>query len=338
MKVFKKLALMAAMVTLVVTLAACEESEPRGIIYGGPQGWAATEFLSTKFDNEEDYGELIQNFEFYPVGSSATLNSTLQTAYDNEEPWVGYHWAPTWPHAVMDLRYLQDDLEYDADLHETHGLGDLPAGDVTVVVTDGFDGEYPEIYEFISNYETTTEITSEMINWMVNEAPDDAEEADAAIWFLENHEDIWTQWLPEDVASNVQTALDGGDPDVEQSDRDPVELAAGDWESIMIHNEIAMYIMEHGYGQEAQQTITDTPVQIESLRNGTFHINLEMWVANLVTYEDDTAEGKYHEVSVNFIDPGQGLYIPGYLQDEYEIYTIQDLNDHVELFEHSEVR
>lgn len=182
-----------------------EAEGDKGLIYGGPEGWAATAFLNTKFENEEDYPELTENFEFYPQGSTATLNATLQQAYDDEEPWAGYHWAPTWPHAVMDLRYLEDELDYVADDHETRAVGDLPAGDVTVVVTDGFQDSYPEIYDFLSNYETSTEITSNMINY--SQENEDSENIDAALWFLNEHEDLWTTWVPQDVADKVLDAL-----------------------------------------------------------------------------------------------------------------------------------
>ena len=183
-----------------------EAEGDRGLIYGGPEGWAATNFLLTKFENDEHYPEFAENWEFFPMGSTAALNSTLQDAYENEEPWVGYHWAPTWPHAVMDLVRLEDELDYDPDLHETHAVGDLPAGEVTVVWTDGFDEMYPEVAEFIGNYQTSTDITSEMIFQMVDN--EDWEERDAAIWFLQNHEDVWTEWIPEDIADNVRAALE----------------------------------------------------------------------------------------------------------------------------------
>ncbi len=184
-----------------------ETNDPdKGLIYGGPEGWAATDFLVTKFSNEEAYGDFVDNFEFIPMGSTATLNTALQNAYDNEEPWAGYHWAPTWPHAVMDLVYLPDEVDYDPDVHEEEALGDLPAGNVTVVVTDSFEEDYPEIYEFISNYATSTELTSEMILQMVEN--EDWEEYDVAIWFLQNYEDVWSEWVPEDVAQRVNDALE----------------------------------------------------------------------------------------------------------------------------------
>ncbi len=33
----------------------------------------------------------------------------------------------------------------------------------------------------------------------------------AAIWFLQEHEDIWTEWVPDDVAEDVLAALEDED-------------------------------------------------------------------------------------------------------------------------------
>jgi glycine betaine/proline transport system substrate-binding protein len=181
-----------------------EATGDKGLVFGGPEGWAATDFFNTKFSNEGDYPELSENFEFYPMGSTAVLNQRLQQAYDNEEPWVGYHWAPTWPHAVMDLVFLKDDLDYVAEDHETRAVGDLPTGDVTVVVTDGFEEDYPEIFDFFSNYSTSTTITSAVINYAQGEG---IENRDAAIWFLNEYEDVWTEWVPQNIEDKVLDAL-----------------------------------------------------------------------------------------------------------------------------------
>ncbi len=182
-----------------------EAEEGKGIVFGGPEGWLVTDFLHTKFNNEDDYPFLVEHFDFYSVGSVPTLNTTLQNAYEDEKPWAGYHWAPTWPHAVMDLVRLDDDLEYDLELHDTHAHGNLPAGDVVVAVRDGFEDDHPELFDFFSNYSTSEEITSEILNYL--QANEDADIEDAAMWFFSEYEDLWTEWVPEDVADRVRDAL-----------------------------------------------------------------------------------------------------------------------------------
>ncbi len=176
------------------------EGGDKGIIYGGPEGWAATAFLNKKM---EAYG-LGEFFEFKTIDSSATLNATLAGAYANEEPWVGYNWEPTWALGLFDLVLLEDSPYSEADFEQ--GIGAFPTVRVTVAVDKTFEGNYPEIAAFLANYTTSSEITSAALAYMQeNEVEADA----AARWFLDNYESLWTSWVPSDVADSVKQALQG---------------------------------------------------------------------------------------------------------------------------------
>ncbi len=181
-----------------------DPDEDKAIIYGGPSGFAATGFLQNKFENEEDYGELIEHFDFWPLESTATLNTTLTDAYESEEPWVGYNWEPTWIMGLYDMVLLEDELEYSRDTHE-EGVGNLPSQEVTVVVTDGFEERHPDVHAFLSHYETSSELTSEGLAYMQE---NDVDADEAAQWFLDEYEDLWTDWVPEDVEEDILSALD----------------------------------------------------------------------------------------------------------------------------------
>jgi ABC-type proline/glycine betaine transport system substrate-binding protein len=174
------------------------EGGDRGIIYGGPEGWSATDFLTKKM---EAYG-LDEYFEFKTIDSSATLNATLAGAYANEEPWVGYNWEPTWALGLFDLVLLEDSPYNEADFEQ--GIGAFPTVRVTVAVDKTFEDNYPEITEFLANYTTSSEITSAALAYMQeNEVEADA----AARWFLDNYQSLWTPRVPADVADSVKQAL-----------------------------------------------------------------------------------------------------------------------------------
>jgi glycine betaine/proline transport system substrate-binding protein len=171
----------------------------KGIIYGGPEGWSATEFLQRKmvaYDLESTY-------IFKTIDSGATLSATLASAYRDESPWVGYNWEPTWVMGLYDLVLLED-TEYSADAYAI-GEGSFPSVDVTVAVRNGLDDDFPLVYEFLKNYETSTEITNAALAYM----QENSKEADeAAIWFLLNYEDLWKTWVPEDVYQKILDALE----------------------------------------------------------------------------------------------------------------------------------
>lgn len=168
------------------------------VIYGGPEGWAATEFMYQKV---ELYG-LDEFYNFKTIDSNAILSATLKAAYDNELPWVGYNWEPTWIMGIYDMVLLEDSAYSEEDY--AVGRGAFPSVDVTVVVRDGFKKDFPELYDFFSNYQTSTEITNKALAYMQE---NDVEAYEAAIWFLETYEDLWGTWVPEDVKTKVLDSL-----------------------------------------------------------------------------------------------------------------------------------
>ncbi|MGB0175218.1 MAG: glycine betaine ABC transporter substrate-binding protein [Acholeplasmataceae bacterium] len=110
-----------------------------------------------------------------------------------------------------------------------------------------------------------------------------------------------------------------------------VILGEASWASSIFHNRVAGYILEHGFGATVETQPTETAVMIATLPNGDIDVSLELWSDNVPTYPDDIAAGNYVEVSTNYDDNTQGLYVPGYLQDNYADYglsePIEDIQD-----------
>lgn len=182
------------------------EDSSKGIIFGGPEGWKATEFLHNKM---KAYG-LDKYYNFKPIDSSATLSATLTSAYEKEEPWVGYNWEPTWIMGMYDMTLLQD--EKYSEENWTKGIGSFPQVKVTVVATPSFVEEFPEIADFLSKYKTSSALTSDALAYMQeNEVEADV----AAKWFLKEHPELLKKWLPSDVAEKIENELN---EDESQSD------------------------------------------------------------------------------------------------------------------------
>ncbi|MBK5252932.1 MAG: ABC transporter substrate-binding protein [Peptostreptococcaceae bacterium] len=169
-----------------------------GIIYGGPEGWDATEMLHSKM---EEYG-LDENYNFRTIDSSATLSATLSAAYEKGEPWVGYNWEPTWIMGLYDMVLLEDS-EYNAADYE-NGIGAFPSVNVMVDSTPEFVDDFPEVAEFAKNYTTSSALTSEALAYMQE---NEVESEDAAIWFLKEHEKIWKPMVSDEAYDKVIEAL-----------------------------------------------------------------------------------------------------------------------------------
>ncbi|WP_188207017.1 ABC transporter substrate-binding protein [Alkalibacillus aidingensis] len=175
------------------------EDSSKGRIVNGPSGWAVNEHIEEKLQH---YG-LDEMYNILAPGSEAALVSSLSSAYESGEPWVGYYWSPTWVTASYDLTILGDN-PYDEDEWEENRATEFPPNDVMVTVHKDFPDQAPEVFEFLQNYETSTELTEQALVYLL-ENDTDAEEA--AEWWMEENEDLWTQWVPEDVAEKVKEGL-----------------------------------------------------------------------------------------------------------------------------------
>ena len=162
------------------------ENPGKGRILVGPPGWAATERSENLMD---EYG-LYEDFTAFLPGSGAALAASMKSAYEQGEPWIGYYWEPT---AIM----------YQLDMVRLEGT-EWPAAEVDILMNAESYEEMPEVAEFLSEYSTTVAINNEFLNALDTQV-DDAEEA--AIWFLQNREDVWTSWVSDEIADNVRAAL-----------------------------------------------------------------------------------------------------------------------------------
>lgn len=174
------------------------ENSDKGIIYGGPEGWAATGMLHSKM---EEYG-LSEYYNFRPIDSNATLSATLSAAYEKGEPWVGYNWEPTWIMGMYDMVLLEDSEYNEADYEK--GIGAFPSVRVMVNSTPEFVDDFPEIADFAKKYQTSSKLTSEGLAYM----QENKVEADqAAIWFLKEHEEVWKPMVSDEAYDKIIEAI-----------------------------------------------------------------------------------------------------------------------------------
>ncbi len=172
----------------------------KAVVYGGPSSWGASNFFKNKFENSTDYKELVDNFEFRFIENTATLNTTIVSAFENNEPWVGYYWEPTDIMGQYDMTLLTDDLEFNSET----GTGNMPTTDVTIVATAGFKDEHEDAANFLSKMKTSAAVVNSVLAYMTENELDTYE---AAMWWLEQNVDVWGTWVTEDAKDLIETAL-----------------------------------------------------------------------------------------------------------------------------------
>lgn len=164
-----------------------QERKGRSVIYGGIPGWAITEIMRSKVN----YYGLDKWFNYVEPGTDAALSTIIVSAMDRGVPVVAYYWTPTWLMGKYDLVLLEDE-PFSAALWEQGGCA-CPSVKVTVCASNDFAGRYPEFCGFLSRYHTTSDLISEALAYMQETGADSRTTAE---WFLERHDELLQEWLP----------------------------------------------------------------------------------------------------------------------------------------------
>src|SRR5690625_826858 len=102
----------------------------------------------------------------------------------------------------------------------------------------------------------------------------------------------------------------GGADDEDQT----IVFAAPEWQSIDFHNAVAQIIAEEGYGYKTDRLPGSSPATLQGLRDGEIDVYMETWIENFKDqYDAGIEEGDIIELSTNFDDNDQGLYVPTYM-------------------------
>lgn len=172
----------------------------KGRLINAPSGWAVAKTITQKM---ETYG-LNETFENFMPGSGPAIVASLTDTYKAGEPWVGYYWSPTAVTAKYDLTLLEEP-EFDKDVWEETKGTEFPPNDVVVGVNSDIVDAAPNVVDFLSNYETSNALTEEALKYM--DSKEDISADQAAIWWMNKHEDVWTKWVSEDVANKVKESM-----------------------------------------------------------------------------------------------------------------------------------
>ena len=187
------------------------EEPGKGRFYNCILGWGC-EVINTKKLHAYD---LLDDYTNFRPGTGAALAAAIESAILRERPIVFYYWGPTWilgkiGDQVVTLEEPPYDEEIWNKLQETQNPADVeeatayPVVEVSIAMNKAFHEQAPTITEFLGNYETTNALVSQALAYMQDE---NATAAEAAEWFLRNNEELWTEWVPAEVAEKVTAAL-----------------------------------------------------------------------------------------------------------------------------------
>ncbi len=189
-------------------LFADKEDPTKGRFYNCVLGWSCATFNTKKL---EAYG-LADDFVDFRPGAGAAISSAVETAMLRKKPIVFYYWTPSWliGRFANDLVLLEEPV-YDKAIWQEIVDNDhpkrataYPLEKVVIGANTQFTKESPVVVDFLSKYHTTSKGISAVLDYMQTKK---ANAEDSAKYFLKNNPDVWTSWVPADVAKRVKAAL-----------------------------------------------------------------------------------------------------------------------------------
>ncbi|MCJ2377491.1 ABC transporter substrate-binding protein [Vibrio sp. ZSDZ34] len=187
------------------------EDPEKSAFYSCPAGWncqisAGNLVRALGLDNS--------GFDVIDPGSGAGLSGSIAKAYERNEAWLGYYWAPT---AVLG-KYKMVKVDFGSGVDEKHFQECVtqetclepkatmyPPSPVETVVTSEFAARSADAMAYFSKREFTNAQMNELLAWMEDEQADGEF---AAEHFMTEYKQTWANWLPADVAQKVQKAID----------------------------------------------------------------------------------------------------------------------------------
>ncbi|GGE37294.1 glycine betaine ABC transporter substrate-binding protein [Actibacterium pelagium] len=189
------------------------EDESKGAFMGCPAGWGcqlSNANLFRAYDMENKGWVLVD------PGSAAGLDGAIAKASERGEPWFGYYWAPTAVIGKYSLKLLEWETPWGGSENwdacivkpEQDCLDPQPTSytesEVHTVVTDKLSKSGSPALGYFQKRVFPGEAMNAMLVYMTD---NQASGEDAAYEFLATMEDVWTAWVPADVAEKVKKGL-----------------------------------------------------------------------------------------------------------------------------------
>ena len=190
-----------------------KEDPSKGAFIGCPAGWGcqlANANLFRAFEMEKKGWVLVD------PGSAAGLDGSMAKAVERGENWFGYYWSPTSLIGKYNMVPVDFGVPFAGSANwdgcivkpEQECANPKPSSwthsVVNTIITDRFKKAGGPAADYFSKRVYPGPVMNGMLVYM---ADNQAGGADAAVEFLQKHEDVWTKWVPSSVASKVKSSL-----------------------------------------------------------------------------------------------------------------------------------
>ncbi len=134
------------------------------------------------------------DYEVVFSGSEAASFAELGAYYERGDPILLFLWHPHWAHAKWQLTEIQ----MPPWTEECYPAGEQfdcgwPGDPVAKLVWPGLEEAFPEVYQFLSNFQMTNDQQNEMV---LKVAEGGMTPQDAAQQWIDANESVWRAWIP----------------------------------------------------------------------------------------------------------------------------------------------
>lgn len=184
-------------------LFSTDESRGKARLVACVPGWSC-ELVND--EQIETYG-LSDSLYVIKPGSQDAMFAELFGAYEKQEPWLGYMWGTGDPALKLDLVLLEEE-PYTQECWDSGKACHFDESLVLIAVNPSLLPRAPEVIGFLQNWEFSIPVYKPVFQWI--DANPEATRAEAATWWLNNNQDLWSTWVTEEAAASVMAALDAG--------------------------------------------------------------------------------------------------------------------------------
>ncbi|RJT26761.1 ABC transporter substrate-binding protein [Mesorhizobium waimense] len=180
----------------------------KGAIIQGPQGWGDTVVTAQLFKALNN-----PNFVLVPTGSAAALDGVIAKAYEQKQGFIAQYWAPTSllvKYPMVRLEMAHDAAEWARCTTKQDCPDPKPnywtSNEMATLVTGAFlkRDDIAVARDYLKGRGWTQADVGKVMLWMTE---NQANGADGAKWFLKSMPEVWTKWVPAEVAEKVKAAL-----------------------------------------------------------------------------------------------------------------------------------
>ena len=150
------------------------------------------------------YG-LNEHVQIVNPGDQDSLFASINGAYRNREPWLGYMWGTGEPALLLDLVRLEEPA-YSDECWETTKACAYEDATILIGAHSGLPDQAPDVAEFLRSWDFTIDPhLKNVVRWQ--KANPDAPIKEAALYWIRNNEDAWSGWVTAEAAARIRSAL-----------------------------------------------------------------------------------------------------------------------------------